>query len=90
MGDGGCAEAHETKTETKPSTEQAARADRSPPRPPRGNKESREDYFFEGGPFLVGWSPSACGLGVLAGWLHTFSYKMISARSTPDFAGEFS
>eukprot|EP01047_Picozoa_sp_COSAG01_P017795 COSAG01_NODE_950_length_12503_cov_39.622057_4_plen_79_part_00 len=48
VGDGGCAEAHETKTETKPSTEQAARADRSPPRPPRGNKESREDYFFEG------------------------------------------
>ena len=48
MGDGGCAEAHTTKTETKPSTEQAARTDRSPPRPPRGNKESREDYFFEG------------------------------------------
>ena len=38
------------------------------------------------GPILVRWSPSACGLGVLAGWLHTFSYKMISARSTPDFA----
>jgi oligoendopeptidase F len=31
--------------------EQAARADQSPPRPPRGNKESREDYFFEGALF---------------------------------------
>ena len=47
MGDGGCAEAHKTKTGTKPNTEQAAQTDRSPPRPPRGNKESREDYFFK-------------------------------------------
>jgi hypothetical protein len=48
--DGGCAETHKTKTGTKPNTEQAAQTDRSPPRPPRGNKESREDYFFKGGP----------------------------------------
>jgi hypothetical protein len=48
---GCCAETHKTKTETKPSTEQAARADQCPPRPPRGNKGSREDYFFEGAPF---------------------------------------
>jgi uncharacterized protein YjhX (UPF0386 family) len=38
---------------SKPNTEQAAQTDRSPPRPPRGNKESREDYFFKGGPILV-------------------------------------
>eukprot|EP01047_Picozoa_sp_COSAG01_P062405 COSAG01_NODE_7930_length_2987_cov_100.025277_3_plen_90_part_00 len=30
MGDGGCAEAHTTKTETKPSTEQAARPTEAP------------------------------------------------------------
>ena len=39
---------HKIETGTKPSTEQAAQTDQSPPRPPRGNKESREDYFFEG------------------------------------------
>ena len=70
MGDGGCAEAHKTKTETKPSTEQAARADRSPPRPPRGNKESREDYFFER-PHFGEVVPISSSLGVLAGWLRT-------------------
>eukprot|EP01047_Picozoa_sp_COSAG01_P063471 COSAG01_NODE_8229_length_2865_cov_2.201374_5_plen_44_part_01 len=30
VGDGGCAEAHTTKTETKPSTEQAARPTEAP------------------------------------------------------------
>ena len=85
MGDGGCAEAHTTKTETKPSTEQAARPTEAP-RDRHAATRRAEKTISLRGPILVRWSPSACSLGVLAGWLHTFSYKMISARSTPDFA----
>ena len=80
MGDGGCAEAHTTKTETKPSTEQAARPTEAP-RDRHAATRRAEKTISLRGPILVRWSPSACGLGVLAGWLHTFSYKMISARS---------
>ena len=71
VGIGWCAETHKTKTETKPSTEQAARTDQSPPATATRQPEEQRRLFLWGGPFLVRWSPSVCGLGVLAGWLRT-------------------
>eukprot|EP01047_Picozoa_sp_COSAG01_P028725 COSAG01_NODE_1940_length_8843_cov_65.051235_7_plen_232_part_00 len=80
---------------TKPRPRRSRAPNRQPgpteaPRDRHAATRRAEKTISLRGPILVRWSPSACGLGVLAGWLHTFSYKMISARSTPDFAGEFS